>query len=112
MEFYANSINSFKPCIIKQITGLPCPSCGVTRSVLLIVNKSYFSAFMLNPMGYIVVIGMIVLPIWFAYDILFKRESFYFFYVKFEEFIGRRKILFVILFLVAINWIWNIVKHI
>ena len=67
---------------------------------------------MLNPMGYIVVIGMIVLPIWFAYDILFKRESFYFFYVKFEEFIGRRKILFVILFLVAINLILNIVKYI
>lgn len=63
-------------------------------------------------MGYIVAILMIVLPIWFAYDILFKRKSFYLFYVKFEEFIGRRKILFVILILVAINWIWNIVKDI
>lgn len=63
-------------------------------------------------MGYIVAIGMIILPIWFAYDILFKRESFYLFYAKFEEFIGRKKILFVILILVVINWIWNIVKDI
>lgn len=61
-------------------------------------------------MGYIVAILMIVLPIWFAYDILFKRKSFYCFYVKFEEFITRKYILICLLLLLTINWMWSIVK--
>lgn len=38
-------------CLFRQRTGLPCPTCGMTRSVVLTLHGRLPAAFRLNPAG-------------------------------------------------------------
>lgn len=49
----------FQICSFKNITGLPCPGCGLTRSVINISHLNFFRAFRLNPMGYFIYLILI-----------------------------------------------------
>ena len=40
-------------CMFRNITGLPCPFCGTTRSIGHILIGNFDSALRLNPLGYI-----------------------------------------------------------
>ena len=40
-------------CMFRNITGLPCPFCGTTRSIGNILIGNFESALRLNPLGYI-----------------------------------------------------------
>jgi len=43
----------FSICLFRHITGLPCPGCGVTRSILYISQGKFQESFYLNPFGLI-----------------------------------------------------------
>lgn len=45
-------------CSIRQMFGVPCPSCGLTRSVLLTLHGQLGAAFEVNPGGPLVVAGL------------------------------------------------------
>ena len=40
-----------RACLIKRLTGLPCPSCGSTRSVEAILGGKYIEAILINRIG-------------------------------------------------------------
>lgn len=101
----------FTVCLFKNITTIPCPSCGTTRAVLEISKGNIVTSMLLNPFGVIVAIIMTMSPIWIAYDFFSKKESFYQFYRKFEDLLQQKKVYLPLLILVLINWIWNINKN-
>jgi hypothetical protein len=37
-------------CAFKMITGIPCPTCGSTRSLVHLASGDIFAAFMMNPL--------------------------------------------------------------
>jgi hypothetical protein len=45
-----------KICILKRVTGIPCPSCGATRSFIHLVHGRIPEAFFLNPFWTLVMI--------------------------------------------------------
>lgn len=45
-------------CSIRQTFGIPCPACGLTRSVLLTLHGHLGAAFEVNPGGPLVVLGL------------------------------------------------------
>lgn len=98
-------------CIIKNVTGFPCPSCGTTRAVTLLLQGEIIESLLLNPFGIVVAIIMIVVPFWILLDIVFRKETFYFWYKKTEATIRKPWIAIVLIILVLLNWIWNIYKH-
>ncbi len=51
-------------CYFRNITGMPCPGCGMTRSFLLILQGKFKQAWELHPFAY----GWIVLAIIFFVD--------------------------------------------
>lgn len=57
-------------CWFKQQFGIPCPTCGMTRSVILTVHGHIGEAFTLNVGGPFLVAGLFVLAL-----ILFYREG-------------------------------------
>jgi hypothetical protein len=50
-------------CWFKEHFGLPCPTCGMTRSVILTMHGDFHNAFLLNPAGPILIAGLILVAI-------------------------------------------------
>ena len=50
-------------CWFKEHYGFPCPTCGMTRSVILTMHGDFHNAFLLNPAGPFLIVGMILVAI-------------------------------------------------
>ncbi len=98
-------------CLFKNITGLPCPSCGATRALILLGKGEVVSSLLLNPIGLILAIIMVTVPFWLAYDLAMKKQTLFDAYRKAEKIIGIRWVAALLIGLVAANWIWNIYKN-
>jgi hypothetical protein len=102
----------FEVCFVKHLTNIPCPSCGATRSVLSLTNGNFIEAFNLNPIGYVIAIIMFIAPLWIITDVVMKSKTLFYFYEKIEMYLKKPKFAIPLIFLVLINWIWNIIKGI
>ena len=104
-----SSISKNQVCLIKKITDIPCPSCGTTRSIISILKGNYADS-IINPLGYIVFMIMLLAPVLIIYDILFKKQSLFNYYNRIEVIFKNPKYSAVFIFLMILNWIWNITK--
>lgn len=102
---------TFRVCIIKNVTGYACPSCGTTRAVSFFLQGKITESILLNPFGIIVAVIMIVCPIWILTDIVLKKDTFFRAYKKTEETIRKPWLASILIVLVLLNWIWNIYKN-
>lgn len=98
-------------CIIKNVTGYACPSCGTTRAVLLLFEGKITDSLLLNPFGILVAIIMTVFPLWVLTDIVLKKETFFKAYKKTESMIRKPWLAIVLVLFVLLNWIWNLYKN-
>ena len=46
---FLDGVQMSLPCIFKKLTGLPCPFCGVTRSLASFIRGDFEQAFLYNP---------------------------------------------------------------
>jgi hypothetical protein len=97
-------------CVIKNVTGVACPSCGTTRSVMEVVRGEFLNAGKINPLGYLVVLILVVVPPWIVLDFLWKRWTLYEVYRKTEGVLRIPWVAILLGGLVVLNWIWNISK--
>ena len=97
-------------CLFKQITGIPCPSCGSTRSVLSLLHGDLTGALIWNPFGLILMVIMAISPVWILVDLLARKQSLYRLYIKSEQLLRRKWTMLLFIGLVLLNWIWNIIK--
>src|SRR5688572_12654305 len=61
-------------CLIKNITGVPCPSCGASRSVISILEGNFIEAARSNPIGYILIAILLVSPFWILGDLVTHKD--------------------------------------
>ena len=97
-------------CLFRRVTGLPCPSCGTTRSVLSISHLHFADALYYTPIGFIMVLGLLLLPLWIIADIVSRKSSFHRFYISSEVMVRKKWVAISLVCVVAGNWIWNIYK--
>lgn len=97
-------------CIFKNITGIPCPSCGATRAVTLLLHGDVAASLLMNPVGITVAAVMAVVPLWLAFDVLQKKQTLFDFYTTTERYIRKPRIALVLITLVLVNWVWGISK--
>jgi len=111
--YQADNIESkdIKGCIFKSITTIPCPSCGTTRSVKLLIKGQFLDAAMVNPFGPIVGFIMLTVPVWIIADLILKKQTLYNWYHKTEHFIRIKWVAITLILLTLLNWIWNIYKN-
>ncbi len=98
-------------CIMKQMTGISCPSCGSTRSILSILHGNFAEAAQWNPLGFLMLMLMIILPVWIIYDLIWGKDSFFVFYVKAEACFKQKRIAIPFVTFILLNWCWNIYKN-
>lgn len=90
-------------CIFKSVTGISCPSCGMTRAFFAILQFNFIDAFFLNilsiPLFLFIVISVIIMIIE-----IFRNK---FEYVpKLLNFLSKYWYVFIILLI--LSFIWNI----
>jgi hypothetical protein len=109
-QLYYPESSEYSVCIIKNISGFPCPSCGATRAVQLVFKGDFIASVLTNPFGIIVSGILILLPFWIVIDLILKKKTFYTFYNKMECLLKQKIIAIPLIILVILNWIWNINK--
>ncbi|MEY3178442.1 MAG: hypothetical protein RJB42_683 [Bacteroidota bacterium] len=108
--YFQQSSPGLEICVLKNAVGLPCPSCGTTRSVLHLLHGDLSSAILMNPIGIFVIIGMFIFPFWILYDYWYAKTTLLTFYLQFIKFFSNKKFSLFVIVLVLLNWIWNIQK--
>jgi Flp pilus assembly pilin Flp len=53
-------------CVFKALTGLPCPTCGSTRSITHLSHGDFSSAFVMNPLM-VVAVGAALLSLLYGF---------------------------------------------
>jgi len=61
-------------CWFRQQFNFPCPTCGLTRSVLLSLHGHLGAAWQLNPAGPLLVAGLILLGLAFVFLRLYRQR--------------------------------------
>lgn len=105
-----NSGGDFGVCIIKNITGIPCPSCGSSRAICLLTDGDLMGAIAMNPLGIILAALSIVIPIWLVVDLILRKGTLFFYYRKGEKLLRKKWMMVIFFTLILANWIWNITK--
>ncbi len=108
---YSEQKNAISFCIIKNVTTYPCPSCGTTRAILMILKGKIIESLLLNPFGIVVAVMMTVFPVWIVTDIVAKKDTFFRWYKKAEATIRTPWLAIILITLVLLNWIWNLYKN-
>ncbi len=98
-------------CMIKNISGYPCPSCGSTRSIQALLDLDLVGSLLINPFGIILVTGFLVLLPWSVYDLVKQKNTISHYYHQLENKLKNRSLVLFLISLVLINWIWNIMKN-
>lgn len=97
-------------CLFKQATTVPCPSCGSTRSVLHILHGDLGGGLSWNPLGFVLLAGLVILPVWIAHDLLRRRGSLLVCFRRAESWLRKWWIALPAIILVLANWAWNLFK--
>jgi hypothetical protein len=99
------------PCLIRQATGVPCPSCGTTRAMEALAAGDVGRSASTNPFGLLLALALVAFPAWIVHDLARSRDGFHRFYLAVERtFRERRGVAFAGVAVVLANWGWNIVK--
>lgn len=62
------------PCLFHEITGLPCLTCGATRSIVFLSSLDLTSSFLLNPLIPIFFVGILLFSIAHLAGYIFGRK--------------------------------------
>jgi len=89
-------------CMFRNLTGLPCPFCGTTRSVGNILIGNFNVAMHMNPLGYLSLAFLVLL---FISPATIKRSSAYI--AKKWWSINQRNQILTIIGLLSVAWILN-----
>lgn len=100
----------YSPCLIKNATGVPCPSCGTTRSLAALMRGDFGGALFWNPIGLLLAVAAVVFPAWILLDFWRRKNSFWLFYQHAERLFQKPLIAYLAIALIIANWIWNILK--
>ena len=64
-------------CAMQQAFGVPCPACGMTRSVLMTLHGDFAGALAVNPIGPVFVAGVLLLAAAFATGRAWRATAIY-----------------------------------
>jgi hypothetical protein len=98
--------------MVKHIYGIPCPSCGTSRSINALLHGDLQEAAMLNPLGFPALMSILIFPFFWLSDVLRRHHTLWHAY-QYVEHIMRKPVIAIAFFgIMATLWIWNIIKGI
>src|SRR6187402_1148829 len=108
VHYFHLDYNVSLQCIFKYITTIPCPSCGVTRSIILFLDGRILDSLKLNPLGLLIFPALLIIPSLIVYDATTRCDLLVRAIRNFEIFVNRKAIAIPLITLVLLNWTWNV----
>ena len=100
---------SLTSCVFRDLTGLPCPLCGITRSTVLIIRGDIIGGIRIHPLGPVVIIGSIFILVWApvtSLKIIRSRET-----VKKSDAATNRWPIISLTIVILIAWMITLARH-
>ena len=82
-----------------------------TRAVRAVFQGEWLQSLYYNPLGILLVVLMVVVPVWIVIDLLKGSSSFLHAYRLIEKKLQRWPYAIIGILAILINWIWNLVKY-
>ncbi len=102
--FFKDFLDLLPPCIFHRLTGIPCLTCGGTRSLVALSQFDIASSFLLNPMLLLFAVGIMAFSLFSLFSAVSKKGII----ANFSE--GQKKALRVgIIGLFLANWAYLVV---
>ena len=98
------------PCLFRWLTGLPCPACGATRALRALLEGDAGQALWVNPLGFVLAVLLVVVPVWGLADAVRRSGSLYRCYLRLDAALRRRAVFVPLALVFTANWIWNLLK--
>jgi Protein of unknown function (DUF2752) len=61
-------------CPLHRMTGIPCLTCGLTRSVCLFARGDWSASLRMHPAGWLVFVGLAIASLWLAAEAAADRN--------------------------------------
>jgi hypothetical protein len=90
-------------CSFRQLTGLPCPTCGATRSALSLLHGNLAAAWQRNPLMFVCYAGALILDLYCVGVLLFRFPRVRLFGVPSKV---KRGLYLLTMVAIAANWIY------
>jgi len=97
-------------CPLKLLTGIPCPGCGTTRAVFAFAEGNFLEALQINPLGLLISAIIFIAAGVLFYDLIFDQIVLEKILQRTQTALKNRIFLNSILFVISVNWFWNISK--
>lgn len=78
--------------------------------MIAFIHGNFVQGFLWNPLGFFLLLALIIFPFWLLYDLVLRKNSFYGFYATLEKSIIQKKVAWPMGLLMLLNWCWNIYK--
>ena len=65
---------AFDVCPLHRMTGIPCLTCGLTRSVCLFARGDWSASLRMHPAGCLAFVGLFVVSLWLAAEAAADRS--------------------------------------
>ena len=98
-----HTLLGFPPCGFYKITGIPCPTCGVTTSFVLAAHLKFKESILTQPVGFFVFILVFLCAVAAAIFFLAGKSLF-----NLNLKVSGYKIAIAIIIFVLISWIYKI----
>lgn len=97
-------------CLFKRLSGLPCPSCGTTRSIVALIHGDVAGALALNPLGVAMAVILVVAPLWAAFDLVASKHTLWRCHQRAESLLRAPRYALPLILLLLLNWCWTVAK--
>lgn len=61
-------------CLLHRLTGLPCPTCGLTRAVCLFAQGQWRDSLGMHPAGWLIFLSVLGTLLWAGAELVAARE--------------------------------------
>lgn len=109
--FQQTSDTTISGCYMQWLYHFPCPTCGITRSIIAVLEGNLKLAIYENPLGILAVLSLLLFPIWIIFDFLFEINTFETSVNKCLKSLRYPKYLILFSSVFIITWTWNIYKY-
>jgi hypothetical protein len=99
------SFFSLFPCLFHSLTGLPCPTCGITRTALFLIKGDFLKAMQISPSFTLLFMATALYTLYAIFVSVFRTRRIR---LAFKSEFGFRAFLLVPFGLVGIEWLLKI----